>query len=94
MTQNIKEWLQQGEKEFEEWANGLRARKGEELYNPEAPIKYLKQFIFSRQISLIKMIVDRWLELNLRNDNKENWDKELTKFGLFMQGLKELTDGK
>ena len=28
-----------------------------------------------------------WLSLNLRNDNKENWDSELTKFGLYMQGL-------
>ena len=29
----------------------------------------------------------KWLSLDLSNNNKENWDKELTKFGLYMQNL-------
>ena len=33
-------------------------------------------------------IDQEWLSLNLRNDNEENWNKELAKFGLFMQNNK------
>lgn len=32
-------------------------------------------------------IVKKWLELDLTNSNKENWSKELSKFGLYMQEI-------
>ena len=33
--------------------------------------------------------VNKWLSLNLTNDNKENWDSELTKFGLYIQQIEQ-----
>jgi|SRR3990167_9660723 len=32
-------------------------------------------------------IKKKWLSLNLRNDNRENWSKELTNFSLYLQNL-------
>ena len=39
------------------------------------------------KVEFFRRINNKWLSLNLRNDNKENWSKELTSFGLFMQNL-------
>ena len=119
MNQNIKNFIEEGEKEFDkeieklddiyyksndgydaliEYLNSKDNLLCRDMAYPETQYELdpdkVKQFISSRQISLIKMIVEKWFELNLRYDNQENWDKELIKFGLYMQGLLELTDGK
>ena len=47
---------------------------------------YVGDLILEEEITL-KKIKDEWLSLNLRNDNKKNWGKELNKFGLYIQSL-------
>ena len=62
----IKEWLQQGEKEFDEKFTYMGRNQADQLdriWNGRVTIPSMKQFISSRQISLIKMIVDMVEEL-------------------------------
>lgn len=50
--------------------------------------KYRSQQLTQERERINKM----WLSLNLRNDNKENWSKELDKYGVFMQSLNPKKD--
>jgi hypothetical protein len=74
MNQNIKNFIENGEKEFER----LYGAGGAPDIRPD-----IKQFISSRQISLIKMIVE------MKHDCEERGHPED-----FEKKLLELTDGK
>lgn len=56
--------------------------------------KEVKDFLTQSNLRVIEKVNKEWMSLNLRNDNKENWGKELSKFGVFMQGLSTLIEQK
>lgn len=56
--------------------------------------KWVSDFLTQSNLRVLEKVNKEWMSLNLRNDNKENWDKELAKFGVFMQGLSTLIEQK
>lgn len=76
-----REW----EEEFEDWANGLRVRKGQELYDPEKMINFLKSFISQILLSERTALVEELLQyVKRRNNGKSNTARkiilEITRF--------------
>ena len=60
--------LEEGLKEFDEWANGLRLKKGQELYNPEAPITFLKSFLTTFAEKIREGVVEEMEKLRKDSD--------------------------
>lgn len=92
MTQNIKQFIEEGEKSIEKLAKNyanasyLVSEESHDEIEEIQALKQLKQFISSRQISLIKMIVERmkeeiWAYHKLNNEwlKKYNVSEELEK---------------
>lgn len=73
-----------------DWKEGIRKIKGWE-YVSESLIEYIKSLLALREQEAYEKVNDKWLSLNLRNDNKENWSSELDKFGVFMQLLAKMS---
>jgi len=55
-------------------------------------IQYIKWFIKKEIDNERLQINKKWLSLDLSNDNKENWSRELDKFGVYMQGLRDVSN--
>lgn len=110
MNESIKNFILEGEKEFEEKINKF-PHWGDEVYSPgdeefivelnSVGVEELKQFISSRQISLIKMIVES-IKLPEYDHSKcpiketcigyQNAESDLE--NIKAELLSELTDGK
>lgn len=64
----------------------------------DAPRSKLLNFLHSKlqeaENRTKKEINKEWLGIDLSYNNKENWDKELTKFGLYMQKVNSLQTNK
>lgn len=58
MENNIKNFIEEGEKEFDKRFPSIESYSQRSGDYTEAPIPHIKAFISSRQISLIKMIVE------------------------------------
>ena len=99
MNKSIKNFIKEGEKKFEEFYDKYNSENGGLLY-PNRTKDKLKQFISSRQISLIKMIVEE-----ISKTPTTTTSDKMPPFRVYeMTGkefkdtisskLKELTDGK
>ena len=79
----------------EEFDKLLWSIKPEEAENEN---EVIKDFIHSKlqeaENRIKKEINKEWLSVDLSYSNKENWDKELTKFGLYMQKINSLQTNK
>lgn len=62
------------------WERGLENLLEDYFISKESGIDDIKSFIYKVASEERKKINDMWLSLNLRNDNKEDWSKELDKF--------------
>lgn len=82
-TQEPEEW----EKEFDEKFVCKTCPDTTLHFDGADKVEKVKSFISQEKQKTREEINEKWLELNLQNDNKENWDKELTKFSLYMQSL-------